>query len=44
MEDQDLITRYNYDKFVPEKFEPMMGSAPFSFTLTRPIRASTIPI
>lgn len=24
MEDQDLIVRYNYDEFVPEKFEPWM--------------------
>jgi hypothetical protein len=25
MEDQDLIARYNYDEFVPEKFEPWMN-------------------
>jgi len=24
MEEKDLITRYNYDEFVPEKFEPWM--------------------
>ena len=24
MPDADLLTRYNYDAFVPEKFEPWM--------------------
>jgi len=24
MEKEDLITRYNYDEFVPEKFQPWM--------------------
>jgi len=24
MENKDLITRYNYDSFVPEKFQPWM--------------------
>ena len=24
MDDSDLITRYNYDEFVPSKFEPLM--------------------
>ncbi len=27
MSDNDLLTRYNYDAFVPEKFEPWMNFA-----------------
>ncbi len=27
MNDTDLIARYNYDAFVPEKFEPWMNFA-----------------
>lgn len=25
MQDESLVTRYNYDSFVPEKFEPWMN-------------------
>lgn len=25
MEENELITRYNYDEFVPEKFEPWLN-------------------
>ena len=27
MSDNDLLNRYNYDAFVPEKFEPWMNFA-----------------
>jgi hypothetical protein len=45
----DLLTRYNYDSFVPEKFEPWMnfesspktGTAGLDFPLWKPDQTPT---